>query len=635
LITAAPQRDQHASVRATLLLVGGDAGTAKLVTQALRGAREWSLVRRADAHGHAALEQPPRLVLLAAGTPASQSLAAVTELKRQFPMTPILVLGEVSRPDAARLGAAGARGCLDTRALTPFLLQRAMQHALAAKPAAAQFATPAAMGLLQTSPTFGALLSTTDGQIRACNPRLLAMLGYRSNTELVGRHLVKDLGLDPALLASCSSEIQAVPVELSLRRSDGAVLHARGDLRARRDAAGAALALELVLADCTEEHRLQLAMIGASRTEALRALTGGAAHDLNNLLTIIVGNLYLLVESLRDDESQLNKVKAARDAARRGSDLARQLLSFATQKSVPPEVTELAPVVRNLELLLARALGQRIELRTELAPDCWPICVDVTQFESAIINLAVNARDAMTGAGRVTVTVENHAIDHPRAAELGIECGEYVAVAVADNGPGIPEAIRDHIFTPFFTTKQESGGSGLGLSMVRRLAMEAGGAVEVVPAPGGGACFRLLFPRAAADSLRNTEMTQPLSTLPAGTERILVQCADDDVATTIHQLLSVLGYTVDVTSDAAMLPELIRGSSSKLLVWELGPHGANHPLELLTLLEQAGSDLKLLLVGDEPPSVHPAHPRIKGQLRKPLVLAELATSVRRALDAPG
>jgi signal transduction histidine kinase len=633
--SVAPHLEHRPALQQAILLIGPDDELAHLVAGTLSGTRDWSLCRADDlasATRHAT-EPAPRLVLAALETGQADATDLIAAVRRLFPESPILALGDLAPADATRLAAAGARGYLHRNSLTRASLARAMRATLTRTLPSRLAQNADIVMALSASATFGVLEASADGVVRACNPRLAALLGYHATNELVGRELRGELGVSEATWQTwLALPGRVVPVELTLTRTDGEHVYCRGDLRLRRNPGGAVLGLELLLVDFTEQRQLEHALVGAARTEALRALTGSAAHDFNNLLTIIVGNLYLLVESLRDNEGLLTKVKAARDAARRGADLARQLLSFATQKPVEPEVVALPRAIGNVELLLERALGKRIELSTALEPDCWPIRIDVTQLESALINLAVNARDAMDGHGRVTISASNASIDKTRASALGVEPGDYVDISVTDSGPGVPAAIRQDIFKAFYTTKSSSGGTGLGLNMVQRLVTSAGGTVELVDPSGGGACFRLLFPRAESDALRPVDMTQPLSTLPTGHERVFVQSSDLEVATTIHQLLSVLGYDVQTVTEPAPVLNTLAESGAALLVCEAGTALLAKSCPLLAQAREPHSHLKILLIADDAAVIDDPEVPIQGVLRKPLVLAELATTVRRALD---
>jgi PAS domain S-box-containing protein len=623
-----------ASAAERILLIASDDDVARLVDTAIRGAREFTLEREETLAG--ALERlrspPLRLVLVTTELPDSHGAHTVQTLRKAHPDVPILVLGDISQPEAVRIAAAGAQACLQRKALTLTTLQRAMSRALAKTPsrpsAVPTLGKPASR--LAVSLSVGSLRIDGAGRIRGCNPAMAQLLGYRVTNELVGRDM-SELLTDSRDWSRLKDGDEAVErISIAMRHIGGREIYLKGDVFRRRndqDPAG----IELLLADFTTQQQLERALESASRAEALAALTAGVAHDFNNLLTVIVGNLYLLAESVRDDESLLGKVKIARDAARRGADLTKQLLSFARHKPADPQVTQLSRVIENITLLLERALGSKVALKTEVAADAWPVSVDVTQLESAVINLAVNARDALDGGGTVTIAVRNATLDADSAKRLGIKPGEHVQVSVADDGPGIPEGIREKIFEPFFTTKGQRGGTGLGLSMVRRMIVAAGGAVDLASETGRGTTFTLLMPRAKGE-VRNNEMTQPLSTLPTGSEAVLVSCTDSAVGQTVHELLDVLGYQVTVAANPEAASAKLAESDTRLLICEAPRSQASLLKSAIAAAREQAPKLKVLLVTDDSSNVESYNDEVHGVLRKPFSLADLATSVRAALD---
>jgi signal transduction histidine kinase len=487
----------------------------------------------------------------------------------------------------------------------------------------------AAPSIFAASRLVGLLSTDARGAVRVCNCAMAAWLGYADPRGALGVDF-KAMLLEQDQWRSWASAHRAQPAQIVLRRPDGGRVTLDGDVLVRRDSSGAFAGIDALLIDVTEHRQLAEALQRASRTEALGALTSGIAHDFNNLLTVIVGNLYLLVENLRDNEALLTKAKAARDAARRGADLTKQFLSFARQKAADPKPIHLSRVIGNLHTLLERALGRRIKLSAEAAEDVWPINVDVTQLESALINLAVNARDAMAGEGHVTIRAENLVLGSGEAKHYDVTPGNYVVVSVADDGPGIPESIRARVFEPFFTTKQTSGGSGLGLSMVKRFMDMARGAIVIESPEGRGTCMKLIFPQAREEP-QTVDMTQPLSTLATGKENVLVLCTDGEVAATVEQLLSVLGYTVALAGGPEEALAAVDARPPDLLLTE-PPTAAGYSTErLVGEARIKAPQLKILLVADGSAPLAKT-PAVDGLLRKPFSLADLAKTVRSTLD---
>ena len=617
-----------------ILLIDGDNDAAKLVASAIRGAREFALQRSTTlAEGLEQLRSAQiRLVLAAAELPDSRGAATVQALRKVQPDVPILVLGDISQPEAVRIAAAGAQACLQRKALTQTTLQRALSRALTQESRVSVDRNVATkpVSRLAVSLMVGSLRVANDGSVRSANPAITRMLGYQVTNELVGQPLAPLLVRAQDWIALRDGTASVETVSLALRHQGGASLYTKGEVHRRRDIQGRPVGMDLLLVDFTTQHQLEQALESASHAEALAALTAGLAHDFNNLLTVIVGNLYLLAESVRSNDALLGKVKIARDAARRGADLTKQLLTFARQKNAEREVAGVQKVMENIVLLLERALGSKIKLTTEVSSDAWPVSVDVTQLESAVINLAVNARDALEGGGNVTITARNTALDAIAAEALSVPPGDYVAIAVADDGPGIPAEIRSRIFDPFFTTKGQRG-TGLGLGMVRRMVVAAGGAVDVDSELGRGTTFTLLLPRAKGEKTHNNELTQPLSTLPTGSEAVVVCCSDAQVAQTIHELLVVLGYRVSLAPSLEAVPAKL-AERADLLICEPASSERDAIQQMIGAAHQSVPDLKVLLVADDTWNAEQPDSGVHGLLRKPFSLADLAKAVRAALN---
>jgi signal transduction histidine kinase len=235
----------------------------------------------------------------------------------------------------------------------------------------------------------------------------------------------------------------------------------------------------------------------AQKVEAVALLTAGIAHDFNNLLTIAAANIALLEQQLDNLSPRQQKfIASATSACERAAVLIRRLLSFARREPVDPQPTDANQIISGLTDLPWRTLGDRIELTLRLAPDLWPVFVDSFELENALVNLAINARDAMQGAGRLTVETLNCQFgDAPADAPPGTAGGDYVLIAVRDTGCGITAELRDRVFDPFFTTKEPGKGTGLGLSQVRSFVTRFGGYCIIDSEPGAGAVIRLFLPR--------------------------------------------------------------------------------------------------------------------------------------------
>jgi len=309
-----------------------------------------------------------------------------------------------------------------------------------------------------------------------------------------------------------------------------------------------------------ERRRAEAALRQSQKMEAIGQLTGGVAHDFNNLLQILSGNLQMLQRAVIATEDK-RRLEAAMDAVSRGAKLASQLLAFARRQPLEPRAVNLGRLVRDMDDLLRRALGEAIELETVIAGGLWNTMTDPDQVQNAILNLAVNARDAMGGAGKLTIEAGNAMLDDIYALQHDeVQPGQYIMLAVSDTGCGMPPEVLEKAFDPFFTTKREGHGTGLGLSMVYGFVKQSHGHIKIYSEVGQGTTVRIYLPRT-----HNAEETvTQLAVLPVkgGRETILVVEDDPVVQATVVDLLTDLGYTVLKTSDAQSALELVRNGLS-------------------------------------------------------------------------
>jgi PAS domain S-box-containing protein len=313
--------------------------------------------------------------------------------------------------------------------------------------------------------------------------------------------------------------------------------------------------LELRVAERTRELEVaNEALRQAQKMEAVGQLTGGIAHDFNNMLAVVMGSLELLERRLTGDDERLKRyLEAARDGAQRAATLTQRLLAFSRQQPLEPERVDANKLVGGMSDLLRHALGASIRLETVLAAGLWPTHVDPNQLESAILNLAVNARDAMPGGGKLTIETQNcHLDDKYVARQIGLEAGHYVMVAVSDTGCGMTHEVIAKAFDPFFTTKQVGKGTGLGLSQVYGFVKQSGGHVMIYSEPEAGSTIKLYFPRlfdsgdiAATDSTGRD--------VPLGEQGEVVLVVEDEAAVRAYtvEALVELGYRVLEADGAA------------------------------------------------------------------------------------
>ncbi|PHK95956.1 hybrid sensor histidine kinase/response regulator [Pseudoroseomonas rhizosphaerae] len=309
-----------------------------------------------------------------------------------------------------------------------------------------------------------------------------------------------------------------------------------------------------------ERRRTEDALRQSQKMEAIGQLTGGVAHDFNNLLQILSGNLQMLQRTALA-AGDMRRLDAALEAVERGAKLSSQLLAFARRQPLEPRPVSLGRLVREMDDLLRRALGEAIEMETVIAGGLWNTLADPDQVQNALLNLAVNARDAMDGAGRLTIEAGNAMLDDFYALQHEeVQPGQYVMLAVSDTGCGIPPELLEKVFEPFFTTKREGRGTGLGLSMVYGFVKQSHGHIKIYSEPGQGTTVRIYLPRS-----REAEEVVPalaLSPVRGGSETILVVEDDPVVQATVVDLLNDLGYTVLRASDGQSALTLVRSGVS-------------------------------------------------------------------------
>lgn len=303
-----------------------------------------------------------------------------------------------------------------------------------------------------------------------------------------------------------------------------------------------------IAAEVAERRKTERALQQAQKMESLGQLTGGVAHDFNNLLQVIGGNLHLLQRELSGNARAEQRVQHALAGVQRGAKLASQLLAFGRRQPLDPRVIHVGKLIAGMDELLRRSLGETVQVEVISAGGLWNTCVDPAQLENALLNLAINARDAMEGSGRLTVEVGNIRLDQDYAdANSEVKPGQYVMLAVSDTGSGMGPEVLDKVFEPFFSTKPEGKGTGLGLSMVYGFVKQSGGHVAIYSEPGHGTTVRLYLPRSMAEEDRDTPVMQ--LNIERGSETILVVEDDDAVRETVIALLTDLGYHVLTARD--------------------------------------------------------------------------------------
>ncbi|MGQ9369127.1 response regulator [Azospirillum sp. ST 5-10] len=419
--------------------------------------------------------------------------------------------------------------------------------------------------ILEASPV-GIVAVDHDGLVRTWNYAAEAIFGHAA-AETVGRPMP---GLPPELRMALPADpvhrwLAAGKVvrnaEHAGRRKDGAAVSLRVSSAPLADATGCMQGTVLVVEDVSERKRIEEQLHQSQKMEAIGNLTGGIAHDFNNMLAVVIGNLDLVGEQLEDRPQTAELVAAALQASLRGADLTRRLLAFSRRQPLAPETVDVNRLIRGVVKLLARTLGEQVEIRFLEAADLWSAKVDPGQLDSAILNLAVNARDAMPEGGRLTLQTRNQSVDADFSrTRPDIAPGDYIVIDVSDSGTGIPPDLLPRVFEPFFTTKAANQGTGLGLAMVYGFVKQSGGHVAVYSELGHGTTFRLYLPRVGAAEAGAADAAAPAETpLGRGGETVLVVEDDAAVRSMVRQQLSELGYRVLCAGDAAAGLALLEG----------------------------------------------------------------------------
>ena len=376
--------------------------------------------------------------------------------------------------------------------------------------------------------------------------------GYPKD-EIVGRNIREVVGdeayaqIQPQIERARGGE--RVCYEYSRTGPGGRLLHARSVLVPEVGADGkAVVGLFVMSTDITEQRANQAALVQAQKMEAVGQLTGGLAHDFNNLLTIIIGNLSALQE--RPEGVQMAEyVGPALQAARRGAELIRRLLTFSRRQTLEPTAVEVGSLVHNMTHLLVRSLGETIKVRLRLPGEPLHALVDPHQLENAILNLALNARDAMPDGGELTIAVTLRALDTDLARAAEVPPGDYVQIDVSDTGCGIDAAVLPRVLEPFFTTKPFGRGSGLGLSMVYGFVRQSGGNLRILSTRGKGTNVRFVLPMTAAPQTVAPDIERPAGRLPLRDGPVLLVEDEPEVRKVIRMQLTALGHPVIEAGD--------------------------------------------------------------------------------------
>jgi signal transduction histidine kinase/ActR/RegA family two-component response regulator len=420
-------------------------------------------------------------------------------------------------------------------------------------------------------------------------------------------------------------------------------VHAVGRCRAEQ---GEAVEVMGTVQDVTEHRRaeaeresLEAQLLQAQKMESVGRLAGGVAHDFNNMLTVILGNAQLALRQLEPSEPLHGDLLEIQTAARRSAELTAQLLAFARRQVISPKVIDLNATVSAMVTMLQRLIGEGIDVSWTPGADLWSVKVDPSQIEQALVNLCVNARDAIADIGRVTIETHNRALDEAYCAtHAGYLPGEYVQIAVSDNGCGMDQETLACIFEPFFSTKPIGDGTGLGLAMVYGVVKQNGGFINVYSERGSGTTFTLYWPRFVEEGTEHLSLGAA-GAIQGGRETLLLVEDEPGILKLTTRMLAQNGYTVIAANspdEALRLAKEHAGEISLLVTDVVMPEMNGR--ELAKRLQWLFPTLKCLFISGYTANVIARHGVLDDAvsfLQKPFSVEELAAAVRRSLAGPG
>jgi PAS domain S-box-containing protein len=484
---------------------------------------------------------------------------------------------------------------------------------------------------------------TTDvrGRITYWSPRTEELLGYRAD-EVLGRPVAElqrgGREAARALMRRLRSEDRIREYEAEILARDGRWVECRFSLAVLRNAVGEEIGTLAILEDTSERKRLEAQLRQSQKMEAVGRLAGGIAHDFNNLLAVIMGHSDLILSVLRKGDGMTHDVEQIRRASERAATLTRQLLAFSRRQFLQPQVIDVNTLVGNLATMLRRLIGEDIQLELRLDPATGRVSADPGQLEQVIMNLAVNARDAMPQGGRLVLETASAALDQAFvAAHPGSTAGGHVRVSIQDTGCGMTAEVLSHLFEPFFTTKEPGRGTGLGLSTVYGIVKQHRGYIDVTSEPGRGTAFAVYLPR--VETRAATERPAPRDQPSLG-GRETVLFVEDEVAVRdlMHRVLAKGGYTVLAAGDGLEALGLVEAHAAPidLVVTDVIMPRMSGP-ELASRLRARDPGLRLLYVSGYTADQLRSQADLGADaplLPKPFTSDGLLRKVREVLDQP-
>ena len=491
--------------------------------------------------------------------------------------------------------------------------------------------------IFEESPLGIVLVRLPDLEVIQANPAFCRMMGYQAD-QIAGRTIADMTHInDRELLLRSATHIDGSSRGVEVRFVTRSAVLAWGHIGLSRLGPSDShpdLLLALV-EDVTREKRVEAELRQAQKMEAIGQLTGGIAHDFNNLLGVIIGNAEFMLDAVQDDTAIINMAQEILDTALSGADLTRRLLAFASRQTLQPRQINLNAYLPNHVATIRRVLGETIQVSVSLANDLWPTRADPSQVHDALLNLAINARDAMPHGGRIRISTANVHLE-PDEQTPDVAQGDYVVLSVADTGIGMPPEVLERAMEPFFTTKGPGAGSGLGLSMIFGFARQSGGHLAIESHPGNGTTVLLYLPRAAEVTL-DDDQNGSGSTMPVGRESVLLVDDNAEMRAIARQHLISLGYSVREAESGPLAMECLRGGQRfDLLFTDIIMPDGMMGYQLAAGARQMQPGLKVLFTtgyAKPAPTTEENEAQSGPVLRKPYRKQDLATAVRVALDS--
>ncbi len=494
---------------------------------------------------------------------------------------------------------------------------------------------------LVTNAPYGICRCDSTGKILDANPAFVELLGHASAAELIGQHIFSlyadnDKWFDLADYLRSSEPFTGLPAEWKRKNNTTTVVRVSGRSVAN---GGEGIVFELFAEDITERRALEHQLRQSQKMEAVGRLAGGIAHDFNNLLMVILGYSEFLLERLGAEPHLRGPAQEISSAAERASSLTRQLLAFSRKQMLAPRVVNLNDVATENIKMLTRMIGEDIDLVMVPAPGLWAVRADAGQIDQVIMNLAVNARDAMPSGGKLTIETSNVTLDEEYARfHAPLRPGEYVMMAISDTGAGMDSETQSHIFEPFFTTKGTKG-TGLGLSMVYGIVKQSSGYIWVFSEVDKGTTFKIYLPRVSSTGEPAAHVAAPIDYRKAepGTETILLVEDEANLRYLARQYLEKQGYKVIEAADGAVAMQIAvaHEATIHLLLTDVIMPGMNGR-ELAQRISEIRPNAKILYMSGYTENVIGHDGTLDAGVRllqKPFNLRDLKSKVREVLDA--